>query len=211
MIKKGNLIILSGFLLITISLIILLQNCICDYHAYNSSVNTLHKIEEYFDSNDYANDPDYDEKLSGSLTNDPLFCFENSSMEMPFYNNEGYNYIGVLIIPSINCRLPVMSEFSYDYLNLSPCRYYGSVYQKNMVIAAHNYYSHFGYLNKLNAGDPVYFKDFNNNFFAYKVTLLETINPQDVEGMCSGDWDLTLFTCTFGGQYRTTVRCELVS
>jgi sortase A len=27
--------------------------------------------------------------------------------------------------------------------------------------------------------------------------------------MESGDWDLTLFTCTTGGQSRITVRCVL--
>lgn len=27
--------------------------------------------------------------------------------------------------------------------------------------------------------------------------------------MKEGDWDLTLFTCTFGGQQRFTVRCSM--
>ena len=34
----------------------------------------------------------------------------------------------------------------------------------------------------------------------------ETLNPTDVAGMEAGDWDLTLFTCTVGGQSRVTVR-----
>ena len=29
----------------------------------------------------------------------------------------------------------------------------------------------------------------------------------DVEAMESGDWALTLFTCTIGGKTRVTVRC----
>ena len=29
--------------------------------------------------------------------------------------------------------------------------------------------------------------------------------------MTSGDWDLTLFTCTYGGQERYTVRCTLAT
>ncbi len=32
----------------------------------------------------------------------------------------------------------------------------------------------------------------------------------DVEEMITGDWDLTLFTCTLGGQTRVTVRCQLI-
>ena len=38
----------------------------------------------------------------------------------------------------------------------------------------------------------------------------ETLNPTDIEGMESGNWDLTLFTCTVGGQSRVTIRFELL-
>lgn len=34
------------------------------------------------------------------------------------------------------------------------------------------------------------------------------ISADAVEEMESGDWDLSLFTCTLGGSYRVTVRCE---
>ena len=37
----------------------------------------------------------------------------------------------------------------------------------------------------------------------------ETLNPTDIEGMESGNWDFTLFTCTVGGQSRVTIRFEL--
>lgn len=34
----------------------------------------------------------------------------------------------------------------------------------------------------------------------------ETLEPTDLEGMEAGDWDMTLYTCTVGGQSRVTVR-----
>ena len=37
---------------------------------------------------------------------------------------------------------------------------------------------------------------------------IERLRPTAVKEMTSGDWDLTLFTCTVGGQSRVTVRCE---
>ena len=43
----------------------------------------------------------------------------------------------------------------------------------------------------------------------YKMVERETLNPTDIEGMESGNWDLTLFTCTVGGQSRVTIRFEL--
>ena len=38
----------------------------------------------------------------------------------------------------------------------------------------------------------------------------ETLEPTDEEAMTTGDWDLTLFTCTPGGQTRVTVRFQRV-
>jgi sortase A len=38
---------------------------------------------------------------------------------------------------------------------------------------------------------------------------MEILSPFAVEEMTSGDWDMTLFTCTVGGQSRVTVRCVL--
>ena len=42
----------------------------------------------------------------------------------------------------------------------------------------------------------------------YEVTATEVLNPTAVEDMTSGEYDLTLFTCTYGGENRITVRCD---
>ena len=133
----------------------------------------------------------------------------NPEMEMPVEEVDGQQYIGVLRIPALSLELPVISEWSYPSLQIAPCRYAGSAYLNNMVIAAHNYYSHFGYLKNLSQGDEVTFTDMDGNMFRYEVAELETLSPFAIEEMTSGDWDLTLFTCTVGGQSRVTVRCEM--
>ncbi len=133
----------------------------------------------------------------------------NSEMDMPETAVDGRWYIGVLRIPALSLELPVISEWSYPSLKLAPCRYAGSVYLNNMVIAAHNYTSHFGRLRELSQGDEVSFTDMDGNVFWYEVAALETLSPFANEEMTGGDWPLTLFTCTVGGQSRVTVRCEL--
>ena len=133
----------------------------------------------------------------------------NPEMEMPAEEIDGQKYIGVLRIPALSLELPVISEWSYPSLQIAPCRYAGSAYLNNMVIAAHNYYSHFGYLKNLSQGDEVIFTDMDGNVFRYEVAELETLSPFAIEEMTGGDWDLTLFTCTVGGQSRVTVRCEI--
>ena len=42
----------------------------------------------------------------------------------------------------------------------------------------------------------------------YEVVGLDVLVPTAVEEMTAGDFDLTLFTCTYGGQSRVAVYCD---
>lgn len=137
--------------------------------------------------------------------------FNVPDMEMPVVEADGEEYIGILEIPGLGRKLPVMSKWSYPGLRNAPCRYTGSVYTDDMIIAAHNYGRHFGNLQNLLSGDEVLFTDAAGNAFFYKVVEVEVLEPTAIEEMQTGEWDLTLFTCTLGGQSRVTVRCELQS
>lgn len=132
----------------------------------------------------------------------------NSEIDMPTITVNGNEYIGVLEIPALGLSLPVISKWSYPNLRLAPCRYKGSAYLDDLIIAAHNYKQHFGLLKDLNTGDEIKFIDVDSNCFTYKVFEVEQLAGTDREEMEAGDWDLTLFTCTIGGQARITVRCE---
>lgn len=118
-------------------------------------------------------------------------------------------YIGFVAIPALDIELPVLSEWSYPGLKISPCRYKGTVAEKNMIIAAHNYNSHFGRLKELYGGEEIIFTDANGYPHYYEIAQITEINGWDIEAMDFGSadsWDLTLFTCTLGGQSRVTVR-----
>lgn len=129
---------------------------------------------------------------------------------MPTEFVDGRLYVGTLSIPSLGLELPVLSEWSYDGLQHAPCRYSGSAYAGNMVIAAHNYTAHFGKLGRLAYGADVVFTDVRGNAFSYTVESIETLSPESVEEMTQSDWDLTLFTCTLSSTSRITVRCTQV-
>ena len=124
---------------------------------------------------------------------------------------DGYEYIGYLSIPKLGLELSVMSEWNYDNLKFSPCRYTGSTKSNDLVICAHNYTMHFGYLKDMSEGDEVLFTDMDGKTWFYRVITVETLAPTAVEEMTDSDYDLTLFTCTYGGATRVTVRCELTS
>lgn len=122
---------------------------------------------------------------------------------------DGWGFIGTIDVPSVGVAVPVMSDWDYEKLKLSPCRYSGSIYSNDLIISGHNYSAHFGKLKNVSVGDEVRFTDANGEVWPYTVTAVERIGPNDVEKLLSGDWDLTLFTCTVGGQARLAVRCAL--
>lgn len=132
-------------------------------------------------------------------------------MEMPTIELDGNAYIGTLEIPPLGLSLPVMSDWSSAKLKTAPCRYTGSAYADDLIVAAHNYPAHFGRLPELNVGDELYFTDTADHTFAYTVTEIEELAATALEEMESGDWDLTLFTCTVDGKARVAVRCELAT
>ena len=131
----------------------------------------------------------------------------DSAIEMPSVKVEEFRYIGLLEIPALNRQLPIMAECTDRGLRKAPCCYTGSVYEDSMVIAGHNYLSHFAGLRGLPLGSEVYFTDMEGNIFQYTIEWIEVLQPDQVEEMTSGDWDLTLFTCTYGGQTRHAIRC----
>lgn len=119
-----------------------------------------------------------------------------------------YESIGILSIPVLELELPVLTDWSYAKLKQAPCHYYGSYYESDFVIAAHNYTSHFGRLSQLQAGDLVLFTDVTGKTYYYEVVLLETLIPTATEEMITSGFDLSLYTCTPGGGNRVTVRCN---
>lgn len=166
-----------------------------DARAQKSAENVLAELEK---------------KIPDSVDGTPDYKL-NPDIEMPTEKIDGEEYIGTLSIPTLGLELPVMSEWNYDRLMIAPCRYTGSVYKNNMIIAAHNYTHHFGRLKKLSIGDPIKFKDVDGNIFEYSVTALEILQPTAVDEMEKDNQGLTLFTCTIGGRTRVTVRCEAIN
>ena len=131
-------------------------------------------------------------------------------MKMPEETVDGIAYIGVLEIPDLGLNLPVASNWSYPLLRQTPCRYTGSAYTNDLVIAAHNYDRHFGNLKKLFHDSEIRFTDMAGNVFTYQVVELETLAPTAIAEMTSFAEGLTLFTCTVGGKSRIALRAVLV-
>lgn len=190
----------------TAAVLLLVYN-LWDGHRARESEEAI--LAEYLQENKKASEsPDASDKEDEQNIPDYIL---NPDMDMPEYTLKSLGdvaCIGILEIPALNLELPVISSWSYSSLRLAPCRYSGSAYKGNLVIAAHNYQSHFGGLRTLSEGSEVFFTDAVGNRFSYYVAVTEALTPWSVDDMTSGEWPLTLFTCTLDSQNRVTVRCE---
>lgn len=194
--RRGKLWIGLGIVLIVAAIVLSAYNLYESRRAKESVERNLQKLEaEMLETSAEEEQPEY---------------MRNPEMEMPVKRIHGIDYIGVLELPTLGLKLPVISEWSYPHLRIAPCRYQGSVYADNLILAAHNYATHFGGLKTLHQGDEVRFTDVDEHTFVYEVAGIETLQPTAVEEMEDGGWDLTLFTCTIGGRSRVTVRCERI-
>ena len=175
------------------------------------SQSLLQDVQLVIDENK-TNDPLQSENgNTDSVENDDLPEDAKTPREMATIKVDGYDCIGILSVPVLELELPVLTEWSYAKLKQAPCHYYGSYYEADFVIAAHNYQAHFGRLSELHSGDIVIFTDVHGVDHYYEVVLLETLIPTATEEMITSGFDLSLYTCTPGGASRVTVRCRAIS
>ena len=190
--------IILGICCLLSSLGLLLYNRWEEENAQNASQQILLDVRESI------------QKHTGEETGGEKSDWDGAAA-MPAAQVDGYDCIGVLTIPVLNLELPVLSDWSYAKLKVAPCHYFGSCYEENFVIAAHNYPSHFGKLSELQPKDLILFTDISGTVHGYEVVLLETLPADATEAMITSGFDLSLYTCTPGGASRVTVRCSAIS
>ena len=190
--------IILGICCLLSSLGLLLYNRWEEENAQNASQQILLDVRESIQDN------------TGKETGGEKSDWDGAAA-MPAAQVDGYDCIGVLSIPVLNLELPVLADWSYAKQKVAPCHYFGSCYEENFVIAAHNYPSHFGSLSELQPKDLILFTDISGSVYGYEVVLLETLPANATEEMITSGFDLSLYTCTPGGASRVTVRCSAVS
>lgn len=218
-ITKGKCFVILGSLLLLAAAILILSNIIQDKKSGERAREVLEVLEVKI--SDEAKKAEVTETKVQTSTeqiytapSEDLFAqygTEEPTTQEKLAEIDGNSYVGIISIPSLDVRLPVMSEWSYANLKISPCRYSGRADTDDIIIAAHNYSSHFGNINSLSVGDEMVFIAADGTEYRYNVIQIDTLDGTDVEGLIAndnGNWDLTLFTCTLSGQSRVCVRAE---
>lgn len=185
--KSGVILISLGAVLILAALLLFLYNRSEDRRAGQEAESLLEDVRSAMAANA---DPEPQEEPSEETT---------------------YDYAGVIAIPDLSLELPVIDQWNYARLKVAPCRQSGAAADGDLVIAAHNYKSHFGYLDRLEPGASVIFTDMEGTVYRYAVEEIRQLEPEDVEDVSSvfsSEYPLVLYTCTPGGKARVAVFCR---
>ena len=123
----------------------------------------------------------------------------------------GYEVIGVVGLPDLGLSLPVLADYTQDLLAVAPCRYTDDLALEpgQLVVAGHNYRTHFGRLGELAPGSRITWQNLDGVTYTYTVTEVTEIDAGDRGALEQGDWDLTLFTCDVTRTRRILVRAAL--
>ena len=123
--------------------------------------------------------------------------------------------IGIIEIPSIDIRYPVMEGTGADVLNAGIGHIpetAGIGESGNCVLCGHNgsrYGTFFTPLNQISIGDDVTIIDKNGQTHIYEVTGTEVVNSYDNSIKTQGEEkELTLFTCSQKGTMHFVVICR---
>lgn len=185
--KSGVILISLGAVLILAALLLFLYNRSEDRRAGQEAESLLEDVRSTMAANA---DPEPQEEPAEEIT---------------------YDYAGVIAIPDLSLELPVIDQWNYARLKVAPCRQSGAAADGDLVIAAHNYKSHFGYLDRLQPGASVIFTDMEGTVYRYAVEEIRQLEPEDVEDVSSvfsSEYPLVLYTCTPGGKARVAVFCR---
>lgn len=185
--KSGVILISLGAVLILAALLLFLHNRSEDRRAGQEAESLLEDARSAMAAD---TDPEPQEELAEEIT---------------------YDYAGVITIPDLSLELPVIDQWSYARLKVAPCRQSGAAADGDLVIAAHNYKSHFGYLDRLEPGASVIFTDMEGTVYRYAVEGIRQLAPEDAEDVSSvfsSEYPLVLYTCTPGGKARVAVFCQ---
>ena len=159
------------------------------------------------------------ERLSNVMLNnfniEHLYSKNQDYTTIQLDNGNNCSVIGVIEIPKINIKYPILSDISDELLKISVCRFYGPYPNQigNLCIAAHNYDDNnfFSNLYKLNIGDIVNIYDINNSVISYSIYDKFEISENDT--FCTNQntikkKEITLVTCNNINNNRLIVKAR---
>lgn len=148
-------------------------------------------------------------KLENQLEN-----VQNGEKIESFY--KGYEIEGILEIPNIDIKYPIINTTSDTTMKISITKFWGPENPNeigNYCLAGHNNKdgTMFGKTKFLKIGDNIYLTDLNNNTVTYRIYKIYSVDPNDVSYVEPDEEEtreVTLITCTNGHKNRLIVKAR---
>lgn len=128
-----------------------------------------------------------------------------------------YSIVGVVNIPKINTKYPIIEEWTDKLLKVSVCKFWGANPNEvgNLCIVGHNYKNSkfFSKVPTLTIGDIVEITDLSGKTLKYEAYDIYTVDPSDTRctsQLTQGKKEVTLITCTNDTKQRIVVKCTEV-
>ena len=136
------------------------------------------------------------------------FVEERNDSNMSMMEIDGENFVGILEVPAYGTELPVGSSWQKGKTAEYPCRYWGSVFDNNLIIGGSDYPGQFDFMEKISMGDTVYITDVTGARVSYTVSWIEKTEEVSKEYLENKNEGLTLFSRSPYGFDYTVVRCK---
>ena len=128
-----------------------------------------------------------------------------------------YSIVGVVNIPKINSKYPIIAETTDKLMKISVCKFWGANPNEigNFCIIGHNYKNSkfFSKVPTMVVGDIVEITDLTGKTVQYKAYDIYTVDPSDTRctsQLTQGKKEVTLITCTNDTKQRVIVKCTEV-
>jgi len=130
---------------------------------------------------------------------------------------KGYNVEGIIEIPKINIKYPIIDHTDEKTMKVSVTKFWGPKPNEigNYTIAGHNNRdgTMFGKTKRLKIGDVIKITGLNNQTIEYKIFDIYSIDPNNVSIVNSVNSDtreVTLITCTNGHKNRLITKARQI-
>ena len=130
---------------------------------------------------------------------------------------KGYKIEGIIEIPKIDIKYPIINQTNEETMKLSITKFWGPAVNEigNYTVAGHNNKdgTMFGKTKYLEIGDTIKLTNLKNETIEYKVFEIYSIDPDDVSIVNSVDpntREITLITCTNGHKNRLITKARQI-
>lgn len=139
------------------------------------------------------------------------------SESLPELEFKGYKIEGIIEIPKINIKYPIIDHTNEETMKVSITKFWGPQANEigNYTVAGHNNKdgTMFGKTKYLQIGDKIKLTNLKNKTVEYEIFKIYSIDPDDVscvESVENGTREITLITCTNGHKNRLVTKARQI-